>query len=132
MLKLAGMTSAAALMAGVLALGGCATQEAVEKAQMTADSAMTHAQAGEAAAARAQASADAAGSAAAAAGSAAQRAQSTADGATSAAAAAQSTANQAAADAKNANDRLDKQTPQVAHLMHHHKHRTFKNVAHKK
>jgi hypothetical protein len=131
MYGLASRISMAGLMAGALMLSGCASIDAVEHAQATADEAMTHAQAGEAAAARAQSTADAAGAAAQraqstadAAGSAAQRAQSTADAANSAAQAAQT-------DAHAAIDRLDKTQPQVQHLMHHHKHRTWKNVAHK-
>lgn len=85
------------LIAGVLALGGCATKEEVERAQATADSAMSHAQAGE---------------------SAAQRAQ--------------SIANAAAADANLANARLDATVPHVEHLVHHHRHGTWKNVGTKR
>jgi len=91
--RVAGTISLVGLMAGALALGGCATQEAVEHAQATADQAMMTAQAAGSAAQRAQSTADGATSAA-------QMAQSTADGAASAAQA-------AAADAKRANDRLD-------------------------
>jgi len=73
--------SLAAVLASALALGGCATQEAVEHAQATADDAMTHAQASGAAAQKAQQTADAAASSAQAAGAAAQAAQGRADAA---------------------------------------------------
>ena len=46
------------LLAGALALGGCATTEATQKAQSTADQAAQQAQAASAAAQKAQSSAD--------------------------------------------------------------------------
>jgi outer membrane murein-binding lipoprotein Lpp len=88
------------VMAGALSLAGCATQEAVEHAQATADQALGQANT---------------------ATTAAQRAQSTADGAASAAAAAQ-------ADATKANTRLDTVESNLDHLMHHHEHGSWKNV----
>jgi outer membrane protein OmpA-like peptidoglycan-associated protein len=68
-------------MAGAMALSGCATVESVEKAQATADQALSQAQAASAAAKHAQDTADAAGGSAAAAASAAQAAQARADAA---------------------------------------------------
>lgn len=106
MLKFVKSAALVGAMAGALALGGCATQEAVEHAQATADHAMSAAQS---------------------AGAAAQHAQSTADGAASAAAA-------AAADATKANTRLDTAESNLDHLMHHHEDKTWTNrgVKHKK
>ena len=92
--------STIALMAGALSLGGCATVESVQRAQDTADHAMSHAQAAE---------------------TAAQRAQSTADSAESA-------ARNAAADANKANTRLDSVESNLDHLMHHHEHATWRDV----
>jgi hypothetical protein len=74
------------LLAGPLMLGGCATQDAVEHAQSTADEALSAAQ-------HAQATADAASQ--------------KADTATQSADSASQKADAAAADAKRANDRLD-------------------------
>jgi outer membrane murein-binding lipoprotein Lpp len=88
------------LITGALLLGGCATQEAVEKAQASADQAMAQAQT---------------------ATSSAHRAQGTADSATSA-------AQVASADAQKANTRLDTAEPNIDHIMHHHEHGTWKNV----
>jgi len=88
MLRLTGRLALAGVMAGALAVSGCATTESVEKAQATADQANSAAQAAGAAAQRAQSSADAANAAA-------QRAQSTADSANSAAQAAASQAQAA-------------------------------------
>jgi hypothetical protein len=51
----------AGMVAGALALGGCATVDSVNHAQATADSALSQAQAAGAAAQRAQGTADAAG-----------------------------------------------------------------------
>lgn len=59
MLRLVRSVSIAGLMAGALALGGCATQEAVEHAQATADQALSAAQEAGSAAHRAQSTADA-------------------------------------------------------------------------
>ena len=64
MLRLVRSISIVGLMAGSLALGGCATQEAVEHAQATADHALAAAQDAGTAAHNAQATADAATSAA--------------------------------------------------------------------
>jgi hypothetical protein len=50
--------SAIGLVAGALALGGCASNEAMQKAQTTADQASQQAQAAQASAQKAQASAD--------------------------------------------------------------------------
>jgi len=109
--------SVISLVAGALALGGCATTESVQHAQATADQAMSTAQAAGAAAQRAQSSADAAASAAQAAGAAAQRAQSTADAAASAAQAASS-------DARSANDRVGALEAKMAeHVATHHRRR---------
>lgn len=107
--------------AGALALGGCATVDSVRHAQATADEALSQAQAAGAAAHSAEAAAQHAQGSAEAAGAAAQHAQSSADAAASAAQA-------AASDARQANDRLDHMTPQVAHLAHHHAHRTWRDV----
>jgi len=90
MLRMTGRMTLVGAIAGALVLSGCATTESVEKAQMTADQAMSAAQAAQAAASRAQSTADAAGAAA-------QRAQSTADSANSAAQAAASQAQSTAA-----------------------------------
>ena len=64
MLRFVRSVSIVGLMAGSLALGGCATQEAVEHAQATADQALSTAQAAETAAHNAQNTADSAASAA--------------------------------------------------------------------
>lgn len=96
MLRMTGRMALVGAMAGALVLGGCATTESVEKAQMTADQAMSAAQAAQAAASRAQSTADAAGAAA-------QRAQSTADSAASAAQAAASQAQSTAAQVNELN-----------------------------
>lgn len=72
MLSIASRCSIAAILAGTLALGGCATTSSVRHAQETADQAMSAAQAAQSSASRAQSSADAAAAAA-------QQAQSTAD-----------------------------------------------------
>lgn len=64
MLRFVRSVSIVGLMAGSLALGGCATQEAVEHAQATADQALSTAQAAETAAHNAQSTADNAASAA--------------------------------------------------------------------
>jgi len=117
--------SLAALAVGALTLGGCATQEAVEHAQATADSALTHAQAGEAAAHRAQESADAATTAV-------QKAQSSADAAQASADAAKSAAAEAQSAAQNTATQVAAVTPKVAHLEHHHMHHTWRNVAHRR
>jgi hypothetical protein len=90
MLSIVSRCSIAAILAGTLALGGCATTDSVKKAQETADQAMSAAQAAQSSAQRAQSSADAAAAAA-------QQAQSTADTANTTA---QSAAN--AAQAANA------------------------------
>lgn len=92
-------TFALAVVAGSLALGGCATTGSVKRAQARADAAFVEGQKGQADAARAQGTAEAAGAAA-------QHAQGTADQAGAAAqnagtAAAQ--ANQAAAAASQGN-----------------------------
>jgi hypothetical protein len=110
--------SIADLFAGAIALSGCATTESVERAQATADQAMSRAQAAETAAARAQSSADAAGTAAQAAATAAQGAQTSADA--------------AGAEARNANQQIEQMKPTVEHLGHHHRHHTWKNVSTKK
>jgi len=59
MLGLARSISVVGLMAGALALGGCATQEAVEHAQATADQALSAAHDAGSAAHQAQSTADA-------------------------------------------------------------------------
>ena len=100
MLRFVRSVSIVGLMAGSLALGGCATQEAVEHAQATADQALSTAQTAE---------------------TAAHNAQSTADNAASA-------AQTAAADAQKANARLDKVEADVDHLAHHHEHGTWRDV----
>lgn len=115
MLGLLTRISAIGLMAGTLALGGCATTGSVERAQDTANQAMTHAQAGEAAAARAQGSADAAAAAAQGAATAAEKAQTTADAAVT--------------DALKANQRLDTITAKVARLERQHRH-GWRNAGH--
>ena len=94
MLRQTAACSLAALMAGALALGGCATTDSVKQAQATADHALSQAQAANAAAAKAQSSADAAGAAA-------QHAQATADAANSAA---QTAASQAQATGQQVAD----------------------------
>jgi len=58
MLRLARSVSLAGLMIGALALGGCATQEAVEHAQATADQALAAAHDAGSAAHQAQSTAD--------------------------------------------------------------------------
>lgn len=113
--------SLAGIAASALALSGCATVDSVRHAQATADQALSQAQAAGASAQAAGAAAQRAQSSADAAGAAAQRAQSSAEAAASAAQA-------AAADAHQANDRLDHMKPQVEHLVHHHAHRTWRDV----
>ena len=90
MLSIASRCSIAAILAGTLALGGCATTGSVKHAQETADQAMSAAQAAQSSAQRAQSSADAAAAAA-------QQAQSTADAANTAAQGAASQAQAAGA-----------------------------------
>jgi hypothetical protein len=66
---MAGLLSRASVIgafAAALSLGACASQESVEKAQATADEALSTAQSAQSAAARAQSTADQAGAAAAA------------------------------------------------------------------
>ena len=86
MRKILGSSALVVLLAGPLMLGGCATQEAVEHAQSTADEALSAAQHAQAAADTASQKADAAAQSADTAGQ---------------------KADAAAADAKRANDRLD-------------------------
>lgn len=86
MRKILRNSALAVLLAGPLMLGGCATQEAVEHAQSTANEALSTAQ-------HAQATADAANQKADAAAQSADTASQKADA--------------AAADAKRANDRLN-------------------------
>ena len=88
-----------ALMAGALVLGGCASQESVEKAQATANSAMTAAQG-------AQSAADAAGAAA-------QKAQASAD-------AAAQKADQAEADAQANKATIAEHAAMPMHRAHRH------------
>lgn len=99
-----------AIAASSVLLSGCATTEAVKRAQATADQALELAKQGNAAAANAQATGDAGVSAA-------QRAQATADAAVSAAAAADSKAEAAGVKADN-NDKTFWQ-----HHETHHRHR---------
>lgn len=110
--------SIAALLAGAVALSGCATVGSVKRAQATADEALSQAQAGNAAAQHAQSSADAANAAA-------QRAQSSADSAASAAQAAQSAAQAASAQAGDLSGRVDRlershRAPARHHRTRHH------------
>ncbi len=95
-----------AMLGAGLLLGGCATKEAVEQAQSTADAARQ----------------DAAGAMAAA-----QKAQATADSAASAAQA-------AAADAQKANERIEHLTPPPGehhmHWRHHHHHHMMRHHHH--
>ncbi len=100
---------AAIAMSGTL-LSGCATTEAVKRAQATADQALALAQQDKVAAEQAQATADAGVSAA-------QRAQATADAGVAAAAAADAKAEAAGAKA----DKNDKTFWQ--HHETHHRHR---------
>lgn len=94
MLSIASRCSIAAILAGTLALGGCATTDSVKKAQETADQAMSAAQAAQSAAQHAQSSADAAAAAAQQAQTAADTANTTAQGAVSAAQAASAKADE--------------------------------------
>lgn len=121
MIKSISRIGLAGIAASALVLSGCATVESVEKAQATADQAMSQAQGAQSTAQAAGAAAQRAQGTADSAGAAAQRAQSSAD-------AAAATAQTAAADAHQANDRLDHMTPVVGHLEHHHGHQTWHNV----
>lgn len=107
MLRLVRSVSIMGLIAGALALGGCATREEVEHAQATADQAMSQAQAANAAAGRAQTAADTADMAA-------QTAQAAAD-----------TAN---GEVQKIDTRLVSVEGDVDHLAHHHEHGTMANV----
>jgi len=105
--RLVRSVSIAGLVAGGLSLGGCATREAVQNAQATADRALSQAQ-----------------GATTAAQSAASAAQSAASAAQSAASAAQA----AASAAQAANARLYPVEGNLDHLMNHHEHGTWRNV----
>lgn len=115
--------SMAGLAVGALALGGCATQESVARAQETADHAVTLAQSGQSAAQRAQESADRAASQAQLAQTSAQKAQASAD-------ATASTAQAAETAARNVSDEVAQMKPTVQHVVHHHRHGTWHNVRH--
>jgi hypothetical protein len=93
----AGLSVAA--LGGALLLGGCATRESVERAQDTADHAMSHAQAAEANV---------------------QHALDTAQAAAAAAQAAQNAAQAAATEAHEADLRIDAIAPRVRHLHRSH------------
>lgn len=107
MLSNASRCSIAAILAGTLALGGCATTGSVKKAQETADQAMSAAQAAQSAAQHAQSSADAAASAA-------QQAQTTAD-------TANTTAQGAANAAQAANAKADENAQTMQSLKERHR-----------
>lgn len=111
MLSIVSRRSIAAIVAGALALGGCATVDSVKHAQETADQAMSAAQAAQASAGKAQSSADAAAAAA-------QQAQTTAEQANTTA---QSAAN--AAQAANAKADELSTTMQNMKAKYHRKHR---------
>lgn len=119
MLRTAGRISAAGLMAGAMALGGCATTGQVKRAQDAADQAMAAAQAGQAAAQRAQSSADSANAAA-------QRAQSSADAANSAAQAAAGQAQSTSARVDELDTRMHAMETRHRtvrrHVRHHRRH----------
>lgn len=103
-----------ALTASGMLLGGCATTEAVKRAQATADEALALAQRGNTAAQQAQATADGAVAAAA-------RAQTTANGAQAAAEAADNRAQAAGAEAAKA------QRTFWQHHDRHHPHKVRKD-----
>jgi methyl-accepting chemotaxis protein len=109
MLSIVSRCSIAAILAGTLALGGCATTDSVKKAQETADQAMSAAQAAQSSAQRAQSSADAAAAAA-------QQAQSTADSANS-------TAQAAANAAQAANAKADELSNTMQNMKTYRSHR---------
>jgi methyl-accepting chemotaxis protein len=94
MLSIVSRCSIAAILAGTLALGGCATVDSVKHAQETADQAMSAAQAAGSAAQHAQSSADAAAQAAQQAQSTAEQANTTAQSAANAAQAANAKADE--------------------------------------
>jgi hypothetical protein len=117
MLRLTGRMALAGVMAGALAVSGCATTGSVEKAQATADQAMSAAQAAGAAAQRAQSTADAANAAA-------MRAQSTADSATSAAQAAASQAQATSTQVQQMQTSIEEmKAKQAARGTKHRRHR---------
>lgn len=111
-----------AVIAGSVILSGCATEDYVDKhvAAVNARIDQTDAHIGPL-----DAKANQVAQVAAAANTTAQQAA-------SAAQAAMTQAQAATTDAARANERLDKLHPQVGHLMHHHKHGTWRNVSHKK
>jgi hypothetical protein len=104
------------VMAGALALGGCATTGAVKRAQASADQANSAAQAAQAAATRAQSTADAAGAAA-------QRAQTSADTAASAAQAATSQAQATSTRVDELSTTVQKMQQQRTRATGHRRHR---------
>jgi hypothetical protein len=110
-------------MVGALTLGGCATTEAVSRAQETADHAVSLAQSGQTAAQRAQEAADRAATQAQLAQTSAQKAQASAD-------ATASTAQAAEAAARNVSDQVAQMKPTVQHVAHHHRHGTWRHVRH--
>lgn len=109
----------AAVAATSVFLSGCATEDYVNKHIAAVNARIDQTDAHVAAV---EGKANEAGQAAAAANSAAQQAGSAAQ-----AAAAQ--AQTATTEAARANDRIDKMEPKLAHMMHHHKHKTWRNVS---
>lgn len=116
-----GLKLLAAVAATSVFLSGCATEEYVDKHIAAVNARIDQTDAHVAAV---EGKANEAAQAAAAANAAAQQAG-------SAAQAAATQAQTATTDAARANDRIDKMAPKVGHMMHHHKHRTWRNVRHK-
>ena len=111
----------AAVAATSVFLSGCATEDYVNKHIAAVNARIDQTDAHVAAV---EGKANEAAQAAAAANAAAQQAG-------SAAQAAATQAQTATTDAARANDRIDKMEPKVGHLMHHHKHKTWRNVSKK-
>ena len=117
MIRNAGKLTLAAMLAGAMSLGGCATTDSVKRAQESADAAMAAANGANGAAQRAQSSADAAGAAA-------QHAQQSADAAAGAAQAAASQAQATSARVDELNTRVEQmQVQRRAPARHRRGHR---------